>query len=139
MGKKQSIWNDEIKIKKREPLNGDLSVEVAIIGAGITGILTAHFLQKAGKKVAVLEANRIGGGQTGNTTAKITYQHGMCYHNLIQNVGREEALDYLTANRLSLSIQSQAGLLFRKNTSGAKLCSGAEGNTARSEFLLWNR
>ena len=107
MGKKQPIWNEEVKIRKREPLNGDLSVEVAIIGAGITGILTAHFLQKAGKKVVVLEADRIGSGQTGKTTAKITYQHGMCYHNLIQNVGKEEALDYLTANRLALDAYRQ--------------------------------
>lgn len=107
MDKKQPIWNEEVKIKKREPLNGDLSVEAVIIGAGITGILTAHFLQKAGKKVAVLEADRIGNGQTGKTTAKITYQHGMCYHNLIQNVGKEEALDYLTANRLALDAYRQ--------------------------------
>ena len=102
MDRKQPIWSDNIVIRKREPLNGDLSVEVAVIGAGITGILTAYFLQKAGKKVVVLEADRIGSGQTGKTTAKITYQHGLCYHNLIQNVGKEEALDYLTANRLAI-------------------------------------
>lgn len=102
MDAKQPIWNEDINIRKREPLNGDLSVEVAVIGAGITGILTAYFLQKAGKKVVVLEADRIGSGQTGKTTAKITYQHGLCYHNLIQNVGKEEARDYLTANRLAI-------------------------------------
>ena len=103
MSKSKPIWNEEVKMKKREPLNGDMSVETAIIGAGITGILTAYFLQKAGEKVVVLEADRIGSGQTGKTTAKITYQHGLCYHNLIQNVGKEEALDYLTANRLAIN------------------------------------
>ncbi len=102
MDSKQPIWNEDVNISTREPLSGDLSVEVAVIGAGITGILTAYFLQKAGKKVAVLEADRIAGGQTGKTTAKITYQHGLCYHNLIQNVGKEEARDYLTANRLAI-------------------------------------
>lgn len=107
MNRHESIWNEDITIEKREPLNDDKSVEVAIIGAGITGILTAHFLQKAGKKVAVLEADRIGSGQTGRTTAKITYQHGLFYHNLIKNVGKEEALDYLTANRLAIDAYRQ--------------------------------
>lgn len=102
MDRKQPIWNEDVNIRKREPLNGDLSVEIAVIGAGITGIMTAYFLQKAGKKVVILEADRIGSGQTGKTTAKITYQHGLCYHKLIQNVGREEALDYLTANRMAI-------------------------------------
>ncbi len=98
MDKKEAVWKD-IVIEKREPLNGDLSAKIVIIGAGITGILTAYFLQKAGKEVVILEADRIAGGQTGKTTAKITYQHGLCYNKLIENIGREETLDYLSANR----------------------------------------
>lgn len=107
MSRRQPIWNEDIIIEKRQPLNGDMSAEVAIIGAGITGILTAYFLQKAGKKVVVFEADRIGSGQTGKTTAKITYQHGLCYYNMIQNIGKKEALDYVTANRLAIDAYKQ--------------------------------
>lgn len=98
----QSVWNEQINIPTREPLKEDLSVEAVVIGAGITGILTAYFLQKAGMQVVVLEADRIASGQTGRTTAKITIQHGLCYHKLINRVGREEAADYMKANRLAV-------------------------------------
>ena len=72
-----SIWTQHCEIKERPPLQGDLNTEVAVIGAGLAGVLTAHALQKAGKRVVGLEADRIAGGQTRNTTAKITSQHGM--------------------------------------------------------------
>ena len=38
----------------------------------MAGVLTAYALQQAGLSVVVLEAGRIAGGQTQNTTAKIT-------------------------------------------------------------------
>lgn len=46
------------------------------MGRGMAGVLTAYALQQAGLSVVVLEADRIAGGQTQNTTAKITSQHG---------------------------------------------------------------
>ena len=75
----KSIWERETTIPKRRPLEQDISVDVAVIGAGMAGILTAYFLQEAGLSVAVLEAKRVGSGQTRHTTAKITAQHGLCH------------------------------------------------------------
>lgn len=37
-------------------------------------------------------AGRIAGGETGNTTAKITSQHGMCYQKLIRTLGKKKAI-----------------------------------------------
>ncbi len=53
----------------------------------MAGVLTAYALQQAGLSVVVLEAGRIAGGQTQNTTAKITSQHGLIYSRLIQSFG----------------------------------------------------
>lgn len=39
------------------------------------------------------------GGQTGNTTAKITAQHGMIYHKLLDTLGQEKAQQYAHANQ----------------------------------------
>ena len=75
----KSIWERETTIPKRRPLEQDISVDVAVIGAGMAGILTAYFLQEAGLSVAVLEAKRVGSGQTRHTTAKITAQHGLLH------------------------------------------------------------
>ena len=70
----ESIWS-QYPLRKRSELQGDLETEIAVIGAGMAGILTAYLLQKAGHRAVVLEAARIAGGQTRNTTAKITAQH----------------------------------------------------------------
>ena len=79
-----SIWTKTCTIPQREPLQKDIKTDVVVIGAGMAGILIAYQLQKAGKQVIVLEAERIASGQTQNTTAKITSQHNFKYTELIQ-------------------------------------------------------
>ncbi len=64
----------------------------------MAGLITAFFLKNAGVSCVVLEADRIASGQTKNTTAKITAQHGYIYHTLIKNHGEEKARLYLKAN-----------------------------------------
>lgn len=54
-----SIWSESCRIREREPLRGDIQAEIAVIGAGMAGILTASARQEAGRQVVVLEANRI--------------------------------------------------------------------------------
>lgn len=93
-----SIWTAETEIRSREPLSGDISVEAVVIGAGMAGILAAYYLQQAGITVAVLEADRIGSGQTKNTTAKITSQHNLIYDSLIRTFGNRMAEHYARAN-----------------------------------------
>ena len=48
-----SIWKDTAEESFFAPLTGDLTVDVVIIGGGITGITTAYNLSRSGKKVAV--------------------------------------------------------------------------------------
>lgn len=99
----ESIWSKDTKIPERDSLNGNLYTEAAVIGAGMTGILTAFFLQELGFHVVVLEAGRIGSGQTKNTTAKITSQHGMLYAGLIQSIGERKAGLYARANEKAIA------------------------------------
>lgn len=95
----ESIWSQSCTIPQRQPLTGDLEVEAAVIGGGMAGILTAFLLQEAGCQVAVVEAGRIASGQSRNTTAKITAQHGMIYQKLIRTLGAEGARQYARANQ----------------------------------------
>lgn len=95
----EPIWRENIVIPERQKAEGFLEREVVVIGAGMTGLLTAYHLQSRGKQVAVLEAGRIAGGQTGRTTAKITSQHGMFYHDLTDHIGFEQAELYARANQ----------------------------------------
>ncbi len=98
----KSIWMDSTLIPRRNSLTGNKRTEVVIIGAGMAGILTAFYLQRHGVHVVVLEANRIGSGQSGYTTAKITSQHNLIYHKLEKSVGKESARLYGKANQLAV-------------------------------------
>ncbi len=93
----ESIWND-YDIPRFRPLSGDTKTDVLIIGGGMTGLLCAHILREAGIHCIVAESTRIGRGITKNTTAKVTAQHGLVYHKLIQTFGAETAKLYLQAN-----------------------------------------
>ena len=95
----ESIWSKTCDIRKREPLRGDIEADAVVIGGGMAGILTAYSLEKAGIRTVVLEAERIGGGQTKNTTAKITSQHGLFCKTFIEKKGKETALKYVQANQ----------------------------------------
>ena len=93
-----SIWSTTSSLRERSRLPGDRETQVAVIGGGMAGILIAHTLQAAGLRVAVLEAGRIGSGQSQHTTAKVTAQHGMCYDRLIRKLGAQKARQYAQAN-----------------------------------------
>ena len=83
-------------------LESDRKTEVLIVGGGLCGLLCAYFLKQAGVGCMVVEADRICSGVSGNTTAKITSQHGLIYSQLIQVYGREKAEMYLQANEAAL-------------------------------------
>ena len=95
----KSLWiettKDELNIR---PLEKDEETEVCVIGAGLFGLTTAYYLSKQGKKVVVLEKGDIGEKVSGNTTGKITSQHGLFYDHLITDYGEEYAKKYLEAN-----------------------------------------
>ncbi len=97
--KRESVWQQSTVIPARPELPGNLSTDVAVIGGGLAGILTAHFLEQSGRQCVVLEANRIGSGQTGHTTAKVTSQHGPIYQKLMKYAGKKQAGQYARINQ----------------------------------------
>ena len=98
----KSVWTESSVIPGRNPLPGNKRTEAVVIGAGLAGILTAFYLQRHGLHVVVVEANRIGSGQTGYTTAKITSQHNLIYDKLVRTVGEETARLYGKANQMAV-------------------------------------
>jgi glycine/D-amino acid oxidase-like deaminating enzyme len=62
-----SLWLSELDVTPRAELPGDLAVDVAIVGAGYTGLWTAYYLSVADPalRIAVLEAKFAGYGASG--------------------------------------------------------------------------
>jgi glycine/D-amino acid oxidase-like deaminating enzyme/nitrite reductase/ring-hydroxylating ferredoxin subunit len=83
-------------------LDGDLTVDVAVIGAGITGLSSALSLQREGLTVAVLERDHVGAGATGHTTAKLSSLQGTKYRRLASRRGKDTARAYATLNEQAI-------------------------------------
>ncbi len=98
----ESIWRKQSGEIVVQPVAVQEKYDVIVVGAGLTGLLTAYYLQEAGKRVLVLEADTVASGQTGRTTAKITSQHGLKYSDLIKKIGVEKARIYARANEAAI-------------------------------------
>lgn len=68
-----------------EKLIKNESCEILIIGAGITGLLTAYKLQSVGHDVMVIEKDQIGGNSTSKNTGLIQFSSDTMLHKLINN------------------------------------------------------
>ena len=100
--KHPSFWIDTTPRTEYPPMPGSGSVDVAVLGGGITGLTAAVLLKRLGKTVAVIEAQKIAEGVTGHTTAKVTSQHELIYDTLIRDHGEEKARLYAEANEAAI-------------------------------------
>lgn len=103
----ESIWTNNTGKKDFEVLSGNQKTDTVVIGGGMAGVLTAYYLQQVGVPVIVLEANRVGSGQTRKTTAKITSQHNLIYEKLLRVFGKEKAIHYARANEKAIDAYEQ--------------------------------
>ena len=94
-----SYWIDSTLDRDiNNPIDTNYNADVCIIGAGICGLTTGYYLSKKGLKVIILDKSTIGKKVSGNTTAKITFQHNLIYDYLINSFGLDFAFKYLEAN-----------------------------------------
>lgn len=97
-----SYWNKTAEKENYPPLEKSLKTDILIVGAGITGITCAYCLAQKGFEPVVIEAGGLCDGTTGNTTGKITIQHGIIYSAIAKKHGMDFAKGYA---------ESQAGAL----------------------------
>ena len=98
-----SLWFETLNKPRQFPqISNNLSCDVCIVGGGIFGITCAYYLTKQGFNVILLEKDEIASKATGNTTAKITSQHGLFYSHLINDYGHSFARNYLEANEKAI-------------------------------------
>lgn len=92
-----SLWRECVVQPTFPTMSGSMKTDVLIIGGGMAGLLCAHRLKNAGVDCILVEAKKVCSGVTGDTTAKITLQHGLIYDKMIRQFGFEKAKLYLHA------------------------------------------
>lgn len=112
-GQEESLWVATTESTDYPKLQSDDTVyDVVVVGGGITGVVTAYQLQQSGRKVALIEKNRLVEWTTGGTTAKLSSQHYLIYDYLIKRHGRAVAQAFADANQNGINeIQSLSQML----------------------------
>ncbi len=98
-----SYWQTGVSVPEYPVLDRDLTVDVAVIGGGITGITAAYLLKKAGVKVALFERGRCGQRDTGHTTAHLTHVTDLRLGTLVKNFGKDHAQAFWEAGDAAIS------------------------------------
>ncbi len=98
-----SLWLDGADVH-RPQIDGDATkdapnAEILVVGAGITGLVLAVLLARAGKRVLVVEARTAGAATTGNTTAKVSLLQGSRLSTISQRHSMDLVRQYVEGNR----------------------------------------
>ncbi|HEX6347349.1 FAD-dependent oxidoreductase [Umezawaea sp.] len=99
-----SLWLRSTSAPERPTLRGEHVCDVAVVGGGIAGLTTALLLKRQGLSVAVVEADRIGSGASGNNTAKVTALQSTVYSTITSRHGAETAKAYADASQAGVSL-----------------------------------
>jgi len=75
------------------PLQGNLSVDVAIVGAGLSGLGAAYALRDSGARVVVVEAETVGSGASGRNGGFVLAGPAMEYADAVDRLGADMARD----------------------------------------------
>jgi glycine/D-amino acid oxidase-like deaminating enzyme/nitrite reductase/ring-hydroxylating ferredoxin subunit len=108
-----SHWLKTAALPRFAPLDQDLTVDVVVVGAGLTGITTAYLLKQEGLTVALIERERCANIDTGHTTAHLTCVTDLRLHDMECHFGSRAARLVWEAgtaaiNRIALLAETEA-------------------------------
>ena len=95
-------WSRTATLPRFAPLDENLTVDVAILGGGITGITAAYLLKTTGVSVALLERAECASVDTGHTSAHLTMVTDVPLTELVKRYGRDTATAIWDAGRLAI-------------------------------------
>lgn len=126
-GKAGSPWLDGREKEPLSALSGTATCDVVVVGAGLTGVLTASRLAQGGANVVLLDGRRVCSDVTGHTTAKATAQHGALVANmpedardawLRENIRAVDRLERLAAIAGDATFARQPSMLYTTKSDG---------------------
>lgn len=89
-----SPWLHQLKLTRAvDILSKNITSDVAIVGAGIAGVMTAYFVLKNTKKSVVLvEGNRVAHGATGHNAGQVVGEFEREFSSIVEEYGLEQAV-----------------------------------------------
>lgn len=109
----------------RSALEGRTESDVCIIGAGLSGLTSAHELAKAGRNVVLLDAARVGWGASGRNGGFVSAGYALGHHAIAAKVGDRAAKDL---HRMSIEgMQIVTDNIKELNITNAAPCPGILG------------
>jgi glycine/D-amino acid oxidase-like deaminating enzyme len=77
----------QVENPRRPRLNYELDVDVCVIGGGLAGLTVAREVVRRGWSVAVLEADRVGGGASGHNSGFVTPGFAEDVDTMVERIG----------------------------------------------------
>lgn len=115
-----------VRTRPVDTLQQDMATDIAIVGAGIAGVMTAYFtLRDTKKQVLLIEGGRVAHGATGHNAGQIVFEFEREFYSLVEEYGLAMAADAENSVR-------SAWILLEQIFEEAKL------TTPMSSFLGYN-
>jgi glycine/D-amino acid oxidase-like deaminating enzyme/nitrite reductase/ring-hydroxylating ferredoxin subunit len=133
-----SLWLDGTRPDFSSEFVASGEFDVVVVGAGLTGVVTALLFARAGRTVALLEARTTGAVTTGNTTGKISLLQGTRLASIAKKHSPSAVRAYIEANRAgqqwllgfctdnSVAVQRETAFTYANSVDGT--------STLRDEF-----
>lgn len=100
--KQKPLWVDTRETPVFPSLTENEQADVVVVGAGITGLTAARLLVEAGRRVVVLEQERVGSGTTGGTTAHVTQVPDRRFKEIDSKFGHDGVRQLVASSRAAL-------------------------------------
>ncbi len=90
----RSPWIDQLRSDREpQPLDSDVTTDVAVVGAGIAGLATAFFLLRdTDEQVLLIERDRAGRGATGHNAGQLTTYFERPLFDLVDTYGFDKVI-----------------------------------------------
>ena len=132
-----SLWWDSLQkpLQTRASLNKDIDVDVAIIGAGYTGLWSAYYLLKKspGIKIALLESNVAGFGASGRNGGWCSALFPVGLDKLAQQSNKEKAI---RMQQIMFETVDEVGNVIKNENIDAEWQKGGSFSIARDKIQL---
>ena len=104
--KKHSIWKVKTALKNNNQMTQN-NFDIAIVGAGITGLSLAYFLKDTKKRIVLIEKSNALDNTTSKSTAKLSFVQQDIYQKLEKNFGYDISKLYFESQAYAISLMKK--------------------------------